>query len=203
MKRNAVMEYLTSVGALKTVKMLVLSNMFRAQNQVGPRGVEALAVDKMKKCELTSQSSLRIKHRTKTHDDVSTKTDDTKSARREKCLSSSVDAIITRDDIKNKVICSAKGLLETNLDDLFDDVGDWSEPKSLGASEPTLSYNEDNFRSKRGSLVSEDDSGEDTATDSDCLDEVAREQRICLGARRIGHILRRVISRNGELEKYI
>ncbi|CAG9788565.1 unnamed protein product [Diatraea saccharalis] len=196
MKRNAVMEYLTSVGALKTVKMLVLSNMFRGQNQIGPRAVEALAVDKIKKGELTTQSSLRIKNRTKTYDDVSAKTEDVKSSRREKCLSSSVDAIRTHDDIKNKVICSAKGLLETNLDDLFDDVGEWSEPKSLGASEPTLNYNGDNFRNKHGSLVSEDDSGEDTASDSDCVDEVAREQRICLGARRFGHMLRRVISRN-------
>jgi hypothetical protein len=199
MKRNAVMECFTSVSALQTVKMLVLSNMFRAnQNQIGPRDIDRLPE---KKCDLMSQNSLKVKKRTKTHDDVRVTRDDARAARRDKCLSNSVDAIIARDDIRSKVICSAKGLLETNLDDLFNDVNDWTGPKNLGASEPTLNYNEDSFKglSKRGSFVSEDDSGEDTATDSD-VDEVVREQKICLGARRFGHMLRRVISRNGEFQ---
>lgn len=209
------MEYLTSVGALKTVKMLVLSNIFRAshpQNQIVPRDLNSLSMEKsagqMEKSKIGSQNSLRIKQRTKTHDNinVSHETDDAndaKSARRDKCLSSSVDAIVTHNDAKSKVICSAKGLLETNLDDLFNDVqklDGWNvEPKSLGASEPTLSFSENNSKAlKCESLVSSYDTDDDTASDSDCTDEVVREQRICMGARRIGHLLRRVISRNGK-----
>ncbi|KAL0821532.1 hypothetical protein ABMA28_004989, partial [Loxostege sticticalis] len=171
--------------------MLVLSNMFRAQNQIGPKVTEA------EKPDTDTHISMRVKHRTKTLDesDVAHNTDN-KSARREKCLSNSVDAIVTR-DVKSKVICSAKGLLETNLDDLFCDEHSDGWDSKFGASEPTLNCNEADFKglSKR-SLASGDDSDEDSATDSDCMDEVVREQRICLGARRFGHMLRRVISRN-------
>ncbi|XP_052751171.1 atypical protein kinase C isoform X1 [Galleria mellonella] len=201
------MECLTSIGALKTVKMLVLSNMFRAshpQNQIGPQ-VNAITekVKETRRDELSSQNSLSINQRTKTHDNVSVHKnidEETKTVLRDKCLSNSADAIVVSNHAKSKVICSAKGLLETNLDDLFNDghSADWTaEPKNLGASEPTLSFNED-FKglNKHESLVSEDDSEEDTTTDSDCMDEVVREQRICLGARRFGHMLRRVISRN-------
>lgn len=214
------MEYLTSVGALKTVKMLVLSNIFRAshpQNHIVPRDLNSMSTEKsageMEKSKIGSQNSLRIKQRTKTHDNINVShemddVNDAKSARRDKCLSNSVDAIVTHNDAKSKVICSAKGLLETNLDDLFNDVqklDGWNvEPKSLGASEPTLSFNENNSNSKavnRQSLVSEDDTYDDTASDSDCTDEVVREQRICMGARRFGHLLRRVISRNGKIKK--
>nr|AVZ23636.1 atpical protein kinase c [Helicoverpa armigera] len=209
------MEYLTSVGALKTVKMLVLSNIFRAshpQNQIVPRELNSLGTEKsvgqMEKSKIVSQNSLRIKQRTKTRDNINVShemddANDAKNARRDKCLSNSVDAIVTHNDAKSRVICSAKGLLETNLDDLFNDVqklDGWNvEPKSLGASEPTLSFSENNSNSKavkRQSLVSEDDTDDDTASDSDCTDEVVREQRICMGARRFGHLLRRVISRN-------
>ncbi|XP_050549826.1 atypical protein kinase C isoform X1 [Spodoptera frugiperda] len=207
------MEYLTSVGALKTVKMLVLSNIFRAshpQNQIVPRDLNSLSTEKsggqMEKSKIVSQNSLRIKQRTKTRDNINVSHEmddagDAKSVRRDKCLSNSVDAIVTHNDAKSKVICSAKGLLETNLDDLFNDVqklDGWNvEPKSLGASEPTLSFSENNSKAvKRESLVSEDDTDDDTASDSDCTDEVVREQRICMGARRFGHLLRRVISRN-------
>lgn len=209
------MEYLTSVGALKTVKMLVLSNIFRAshpQNQIVPRELNSLSTDKsagqMEPSKIVSQNSLRIKQRTKTRDNINVShemddANDVKSTRRDKCLSNSVDAIVPHNDAKSKVICSAKGLLETNLDDLFNDVqklDGWNvEPKSLGASEPTLSYSENNSKAvKRQSLVSEDDTDDDTASDSDCTDEVVREQRICMGARRFGHLLRRVISRNGK-----
>lgn len=199
------MEFITSVGA-KTVKMLVLSNIFRAghpQNKMGARELNTLSeqnvtTEKNKPVlqeNLSSHSSFRTKLRTKTHDHIN-EMDDTKTVRREKCLSNSVDNIVTHNDAKSKVICSAKGLLETNLDDLFNEnVQDWTETKSFGASEPVLSFRDS---AKRGSLMSEDDSDEDTATDSDCLDEVVREQRKCMGARRIGHLLRRVISRNGE-----
>lgn len=182
MNRNAVMECL-SASAFKTVKMLVISNMFRAQNQICPKVITETKTD-------DTRNSLRV-HRTKTQD-VGVTTDD------KKCLSNSVDAIVTRGDSKHKVICSAKGLLETNLDDLFSDDQSVSWEKNLGASEPTLTLNDLKDDSKRESLVSEDDSVDDSATDSDCLDEVVREQRICLGARRFGHMLRRVISRNGE-----
>ncbi|KAF9788832.1 hypothetical protein SFRURICE_018408 [Spodoptera frugiperda] len=161
----------------------------------------------MEKSKIVSQNSLRIKQRTKTRDNINVSHEmddagDAKSVRRDKCLSNSVDAIVTHNDAKSKVICSAKGLLETNLDDLFNDVqklDGWNvEPKSLGASEPTLSFSENNSKAvKRESLVSEDDTDDDTASDSDCTDEVVREQRICMGARRFGHLLRRVISRNG------
>lgn len=209
------MEYLTSVGALKTVKMLVLSNIFRAshpQNQIVQRDLSSLSTEKsaepMEKSKIVSQNSLRIKQRTKTRDNINVSHEideakDAKTTRRDKCLSNSVDAIVTHNDAKSKVICSAKGLLETNLDDLFNDVqklDGWNaEPKSLGASEPTLSFSEnDSKTAKRESLVSEDDTDDDTASDSDCTDDVVREQRICMGARRFGHMLRRVISRNGK-----
>ncbi|XP_013200940.2 atypical protein kinase C isoform X1 [Amyelois transitella] len=202
--RNAVMECLTSLGALKTVKMLVLSNMFRPShpNQLPRREDNPISESvRQKERQLTTHGSLRVKQRTKTHDNISEVPDEaTKSVRRDKCLSNSVDAIVTHNEAKCKVISSAKGLLETNLDDLFNDLeSDWTvESKTLGASEPTLNLNEENYNSlsKRESLVSEDDSDGDTATDSDCMDEVVREQRICMGARRFGHLLRRVISRN-------
>ncbi|KAL4710881.1 hypothetical protein ACJJTC_002511, partial [Scirpophaga incertulas] len=191
MKRNAVMESLSSVSALRTVKMLVLSNMFRVnQNQIGQRDLEMVPT---KKCELSQ--SLNVKQR-RTCDSAGVKRADVKPSKREKRLSSSVDAIIARDDIKSKVICSAKGLLETNLDDLFDDENDWTEAKNLGASEPTLVYHDGLTGLRKASIASEVETSEDTASDSDCLDEVVREQRICLGARRFGHMLRRVISRN-------
>lgn len=208
------MEYLTSASALRTVKMLVLSNIFRAshpQNQLGPRELNALPAEirarQMDNSKIVSQNSSRIKQRTKTRDNINVTTEmnvvDTKTIGRERRLSNSVDAIVPCNDTKSKVICNAKGLLETNLDDLFNDVqklDGWNfEPKNLGASEPTLSYNSDNVNVKRKSLVSEDDSDDDTASDSDCTDEVIREQRICMGARRFGHMLRRVISRNGKL----
>lgn len=167
------MECLTSASALKTVKMLVISNMFRAQNQICPKITDE------------GRNSLRANRTQEKHGD-----------KNKKCLSNSVDAIITRDDSRSKVICSAKGLLETNLDDLFSDDQSVSWEKNLGASEPTLALDvKDDDVSKRGS-VSGDSEG--SATDSDCLDEVVRQQRICLGARRFGHMLRRVISRNGE-----
>lgn len=201
------MEYLTSVGA-KTVKMLVLSNIFRAshpQNKMGAREFNAISDQNVskeknlvkKENSLSAHSSFRTKLRTKTHDNIN-EMEDTKTMRREKCLSNSVDNIVTHNDAKSKVISSAKGLLETNLDDLFNEsVQDWTETKSFGASEPVLSFRESG---KHGSLMSEDDSEEDTATDSDCLDEVVREQSKCMGARRFGHMLRRVISRNGKFE---
>lgn len=205
------MECLTGVSALKTVKMLVLSNIFRSshpQNQIMTRDLNSLTSEKpMESSKMVSQNSFRIKQRTKTRENINLTdgmdSDDTKSVKREKCLSNSVDAIVPHSDTKCKVICSAKGLLETNLDDLFNDVqklDGWSvEPKSLGASEPTLSFSDGNSKAvNRESLVSVDDSEDDTGSDSDYSDEVLREQRICLGARRFGHLLRRVISRNGE-----
>lgn len=174
--------------------MLVLSNIFRASH---PQKMEINITERDTEKKLLTQNSLRIRQRTKTKDNIHTdEVDDATKSIIEKRLSSSVDTITN--DTKSKVICSAKGLLETNLDDLFNDVQKdrWSiesKSKSLGASEPVLSYKENN----RGSLVSEDDSEQDTATDSDCLDEVVREQSKCMGAKRIGHLLRRVISRNG------
>lgn len=204
------MECLTGVSALKTVKMLVLSNIFRSshpQNQLMTRDLNSLPPEKpMESSNMVSQNSFRIKQRTKTRENINL-TDgmdsDTKSVKREKCLSNSVDAIVAQSDTKCKVICSAKGLLETNLDDLFNDVqklDGWNvESKSLGASEPTLSFSDGNSKTvNRESLVSVDDTDDDTGSDSDYSDEVLREQRICLGARRFGHLLRRVISRNGE-----
>ncbi|XP_013180039.1 PREDICTED: atypical protein kinase C isoform X2 [Papilio xuthus] len=156
--------------------------------------------------KLVTQSSLRLKprtnrqHKTDVNNGEKQEMEEVTRSEREKRLSTSVDAIITKRDLHREVICSAKGLLETNLDDLFNDVEKldaWAgEPKSLGASEPTLSFSDKRSIHKRESLVSEDDTADDTATDSDCLDEVVREQRKCMGARRLGHMLRRVISRN-------
>lgn len=199
------MECLTSVGALKTVKMLVLSNIFRSshpQNQLMTRELNPLTSEKQRQMDnskLVSQNSLRL--RTKTRENISLTDgtgDDKKVVRREKCLSNSVDAIVSHSDTKSRVICSAKGLLETNLDDLFCDG--WSvEPKSLGASEPTLNTSEGSSKDvNRRSVVSGDDSDDDSASDSDYSDEGVREQRMCMGARRFGHLLRRVISRNGK-----
>lgn len=200
------MEFITNLGTLKIVKMIVLSNIFRgSHSQQLPSDLTEKSV-KHKQSNLVSQSSLRLKQRMKTHDNIN---DTIKSENAstnsvsDKRLSNSVDAIVTHKDAKSAVICSAKGLLETNLDDLFNDIqkiDGWVEPKSLGASEPTLSFNENNARAanKRESLMSENDSDGDTATDSDYMDEAAREQRKCMGARRIGHILRRVLSRNGK-----
>lgn len=201
------MEFFTSASALKTVKMLVLSNILRATHPK-QMSINALSSEQsVKDNKSGTENSLRIKQRTKTHDNINkivtdNEMEEKKIVRREKCLSNSVDAII---DTKSKVICSAKGLLETNLDDLFNDVqfDDWTaEPKNLGASEPVLNFKEDLTVENRESLVSEDDSAEDTATDSDCLDEVVQEQRKCMGARRFGHMLRRVISRNGTYVQY-
>ncbi|KAI8439198.1 hypothetical protein MSG28_013044 [Choristoneura fumiferana] len=176
--------------------MLVLSNIFRASHpQKMTQDLSSLSTDTIRSenPKIVSHNSLRVKQRTKTQDNIANDMD-VKTVRREKCLSISVDAI-PHNNSNSKVICSAKGLLETNLDDLFND--EWVG-KSLGSSEPTLSYEECRSERKRGSLVSEDDSEEDSTTDSDGLDEVVREQRKCMGARRFGHMLRRVISRNGE-----
>nr|XP_032519126.1 atypical protein kinase C isoform X2 [Danaus plexippus plexippus] len=196
------MEFITNVSTFKIVKMIVLSNIFRGSHQ--QQQIHSELTEKSvreKQTHLVSQSSLRLKKRTKTHDNikVTISKDDSKPSV-DKRLSSSVDAIVTHNDTKNKVICSAKGLLETNLDDLFNDgsVDRWSdEPKSLGASEPILNTNDSNAKTKsnRESLMSDDDS-DVTAIDSDCIDEAASEQRKCMGARRLGHMLRRVLSRN-------
>ncbi|KPJ20805.1 hypothetical protein RR46_00290 [Papilio xuthus] len=195
--------------------MIVLSNMFRGghpQQNLGMKDVnnteEKSESNKISK--LVTQSSLRLKPRTNRQykTDVNNgekqEMEEVTRSEREKRLSTSVDAIITKRDLHREVICSAKGLLETNLDDLFNDVEKkldaWAgEPKSLGTSEPTLSFSDKRSIHKRESLVSEDDTADDTATDSDCLDEVVREQRKCMGARRLGHMLRRVISRNGKM----
>ncbi|XP_013180037.1 PREDICTED: atypical protein kinase C isoform X1 [Papilio xuthus] len=205
------MEFLTYIGTLKALKMIVLSNMFRGghpQQNLGMKDVnnteEKSESNKISK--LVTQSSLRLKprtnrqHKTDVNNGEKQEMEEVTRSEREKRLSTSVDAIITKRDLHREVICSAKGLLETNLDDLFNDVEKldaWAgEPKSLGASEPTLSFSDKRSIHKRESLVSEDDTADDTATDSDCLDEVVREQRKCMGARRLGHMLRRVISRN-------
>lgn len=200
------MECLTGASALQTVKMLVLSNIFRSghpQNQLMTRELNVAEEKQMEDSKIVSQNSFRIKQRAKTRENINLTDgidDDAKTVKREKYLSNSVDAI--SHDTKSKVICSAKGLLETNLDDLFNDVqklDGWSvEPKSLNASEPALSTSDGNAKVNRESLVSVDDSDDDTGSDSDCSDEVLREQRKCLGARRFGHLLRRVISRNGK-----
>ncbi|XP_047535185.1 atypical protein kinase C isoform X1 [Vanessa atalanta] len=200
------MEFITHLGTFKIVKMIVLSNIFRGshpQQQISNELTEKNVREKSSK--LMTQSSLTLRQRTKTHDNIKETLeyeDEPNTVISEKRLSTSVDAIVTHNDAKCKVICSAKGLLETNLDDLFNDIkinDDWSvEPKSLGASEPILSFNEHDTKTinNRESLVSENDSDGDTATDSDCMDEAAREQRKCMGARRFGHMLRRVLSRN-------
>ncbi|XP_045537352.1 atypical protein kinase C [Papilio machaon] len=206
------MEFLTYIGTLKALKMIVLSNMFRGgpQQHLGMKEVNNTEEksEKNKISKLVTQSSLRLKprtnrqHKTDVNEGEKQEMEEATRSEREKRLSTSVDAIITKRDLNSKVICSAKGLLETNLDDLFNDVQKldaWTdEPKSLGTSEPTLSFSDKRpiDRHKRESLVSEDDTADDTATDSDCLDEVVREQRKCMGARRLGHMLRRVISRN-------
>ncbi|XP_013140899.1 PREDICTED: atypical protein kinase C isoform X2 [Papilio polytes] len=207
------MEFLTYIGTLKALKMIVLSNMFRGghpQQHLGTKEVNS-SEEKSENntiSKLVTQSSLRLKqrtnrqHKTDINDGEKQEMEEMSMSEREKRLSTSVDAIITKRDLNSKVICSAKGLLETNLDDLFNDVQKldaWAdEPKSLGTSEPTLSFSDKRQIeiNKRESLVSEDDTADDTATDSDCLDEVVREQRKCMGARRLGHMLRRVISRN-------
>ncbi|XP_045451628.1 uncharacterized protein LOC123660615 [Melitaea cinxia] len=193
------------------VKMIVLSNIFRGshpQQQISSEISQKSVKEKPSK--LVTQNSLSLRQRTKTHDNIKMTVEyeeEPKTVISEKRLSTSVDAIVAHNDAKSKVICSAKGLLETNLDDLFNDVemnDEWSiEPKSLGASEPILmniSFNEHDTKpiNNRESLVSENDSDGDTATDSDCMDEAAREQRKCMGARRFGHMLRRVLSRNGK-----
>ncbi|XP_045500170.1 atypical protein kinase C isoform X5 [Colias croceus] len=192
------METLTSI-----VKMIVLSNIFRGnhpQNQISRDINGPTDNDKEKPARPISQSSLRLKQRTKTEDNISANVSDNglKKVHSEKCISNSFDTLLTHKQGKNKVICSAKGLLETNLDDLFNDVqkGDgWSQPKSLGTSEPILKFNESVGRDKRESLVSGDDSDDASMTDSDCTEGDA-QQRKCMGARRFGHMLRRVISRN-------
>lgn len=202
------MEFISNLGTFKIVKMIVLSNIFRGSHPQQQMTSEIPGNSlKERPTSLVSQGSLKLKQRTKTHDNIKETIESeekTNSLNNDKRLSNSVDAIITHDDAKSKVICSAKGLLETNLDDLFNDVqkiDGWAvEPKSLGASEPILSFNERNAKTinKRESLVSENDSEGDPTTDSDCMDEAAREQRKCMGARRFGHMLRRVLSRNGE-----
>ncbi|KPJ12800.1 hypothetical protein RR48_10430 [Papilio machaon] len=195
--------------------MIVLSNMFRGgpQQHLGMKEVNNTEEksEKNKISKLVTQSSLRLKprtnrqHKTDVNEGEKQEMEEATRSEREKRLSTSVDAIITKRDLNSKVICSAKGLLETNLDDLFNDVQKldaWTdEPKSLGTSEPTLSFSDKRPIEvhNRESLVSEDDTADDTATDSDCLDEVVREQRKCMGARRLGHMLRRVISRNGKM----
>ncbi|CAG4951467.1 unnamed protein product [Colias eurytheme] len=185
--------------------MIVLSNIFRGnhpQNQISRDINGPTETDKEKPARPISQSSLRLKQRTKTEDNISAKVTDNglKKVHSEKCISNSFDTLLTHKQGKNKVICSAKGLLETNLDDLFNDVqkGDgWSQPKSLGTSEPILKFNESAGRDKRESVVSGDDSDDASMTDSDCTEGDA-QQRKCMGARRFGHMLRRVISRNGK-----
>ncbi|KAJ2945461.1 hypothetical protein O0L34_g272 [Tuta absoluta] len=192
------MEYFTSASALTTVKMLVLSNVFRAS----PQKHMGIIPPEQRPQKLITQSSLRQRQRTKTHDNINIAhvMDTETKLRNEKRLSNSVDTII---DTKSKVICSAKGLLETNLDDLiFNDSEDWSnKTKSLGASEPVLSF-KDGTVTNRESLMSVDDSEYDSATDSDLMDEVVQERSKCMGAKRFGHMLRRVISRNGKSKIY-
>ncbi|CAK1555936.1 unnamed protein product [Leptosia nina] len=174
--------------------MIVLSNIFRGnhpQNQVSP---EITAVPGKANCvRPVAQSSLRFKKRTTVGENLDNSLiDGLKKVKSEKCISNSVDTFLTHREGKEKVICSAKGLLETNLDDIFSDVqrDGWSQAKSLGASESIIRLSD--AASKRESIV---DSEEDTVS-SECGDSEAREQRKCMGARRFGHLLRRVISRN-------
>ncbi|CAH4030182.1 unnamed protein product [Pieris brassicae] len=175
--------------------MIVLSNIFRGNHLQNQMANEINVTDKDKHSRPISQSSLRLKKKTKTVDNINnTVANGLKKVNSEKCISNSVDTLLTHREGKEKVICSAKGLLETNLDDIFNDVHDaWNQPKSLGTSEPILRFNDNSSVDNRESYLSEE--SEDTSV-SDCTDIDAREQRKCMGARRFGHLLRRVISRN-------
>lgn len=141
------MEFISNLGTFKIVKMIVLSNIFRGSHPQQQMTSEIPDNSlKERPSSLVSQGSLKLKQRTKTHDNIKETIESEEkisTINNEKRLSNSVDAIVTHDDAKSKVICSAKGLLETNLDDLFNDVhklDGWAvEPKSLGASEPILS----------------------------------------------------------------
>lgn len=202
------MEYLNGFNTLKAVKMLVLSNISRASHPQKP--FSPIDVSETKK---QRRHSFREKQCSKLNSiKVNSDSNNVEKTRKEKLLhSNSVDAIIThKDGIETKVMRSAKGLLETNLDDLFNDAQNlnWSNTdipnnaKTLGASEPILSVTAlgdcVNFNGDlaKGDYDSDDD--DDETTDSDNLDEVVREQKKCLGASRFGKILRRVISRNGK-----
>ncbi|XP_022121672.2 atypical protein kinase C isoform X2 [Pieris rapae] len=189
------MEFLTQIDTFKIVKMIVLSNIFRGNHLQNQMANEINVTDKEKHSQPISQSSLRLKKKTKTVDNINdTVANGLKKVNSEKCISNSVDTLLTHREGKEKVICSAKGLLETNLDDIFNDVHDaWNQPKSLGTSEPILRFNDSSSVGNRESYLSEE--SEDTSI-SDCTDIDAREQRKCMGARRFGHLLRRVISRN-------
>ncbi|XP_050668248.1 atypical protein kinase C isoform X3 [Leptidea sinapis] len=178
------MELLTQIGTFKVVKMIVLSNIFRGHpHNVLPN--DKSNIDETEKQRpVPSIGSVRLRQRRRTLDNINLNmADGLNKLPSEKHLSISVDVMTNERCVE--------GLLETNLDDLFNDVKSM-QPKTLGASEPILGLS---VSSNRESLVSENESDDGTVTDSDCTD-VGREQRKCLGARRIGHILRRVISRN-------
>lgn len=201
------MEYLNSFNTLRAVKMLVLSNISRASLPQKPF-VPTLDVGAAKKQRRHSfRERLRPKlNSNRVHNDPN---ENAKMTQEKLLHSNSVDAIVARkNEIETKVMRSAKGVLETNLDDLFSDQDlKWSstdlpsETKTLGASEPVLSCAAQ-IAGNCDSVQRDYDSDEDT-TDSDDLDEVVREQRRCLGASRFGKILRRVISRNGKNLAYI
>lgn len=112
-------------------------------------------------------------------------------------------------DSDKYVISSAKGLLETDLDVLFSDCENANKVILLESNHVELikpdhiNVQENNLTSANGYNRDSVDSGttdedDDETTDSDYLDEVIQEQSRCLGARRFGYMLRRVISRNGE-----
>lgn len=197
------MEYINGVGTLNALKMLVMSNIFRV-NQPPPKNVFTsksvtnLAAnerhgDETKKekvgSPLRSSSSFKFKNNLRlsfSNKNSNNLASDIKHA--------NADSIVNNCDIKTDVISNTKGLLETDLDVLFG--------TELSRAHSNANSNNITSESKSSSdsvqtVSSECDFGAES-TDSDCLDEVIRDQKGCVGARRFGYILRRVISRSGK-----
>ncbi|GBP10524.1 hypothetical protein EVAR_76372_1 [Eumeta japonica] len=222
------MEYFSAVSAFSKVKMLVLPSIFRVahsslKTQTGPRSFNApLAAEnespnagEKKRIKVNRHHTLREHPKLSKVPVKSHSTDNVFRENAERVFSDNVHEGVTVSqninacaldskvgDVDAKVIPSAKGLLETNLDDLFSDIPEADSLDTKSCKEhcivsdvvgdlPPVEY-------KRESLLtcSTDYECEDGSTDSDSLDNVVQTQRKCLGARRFGHMLRRVISRN-------
>lgn len=208
------MECLNSFGAFNSVKMLVMSNIFRAAQQPPKHHIfpsksandlatlaKGKSYAKTDKKFFNTFGSFKSKNGKITISDVNNGLSGVKNASDLKS-----ETKVEESDVKN-VISSAKGLLETDLDDLFNDtanictknLSEQLDPVTSKVDSVLVVNNVENGRS-RNSLATtastcDDD---DVTTDSDDLDEMIRDQSRCVGARRFGYILRRVISRNGK-----
>lgn len=189
--------------------MLVMSNIFRINHPPPKHTLTSKSANDLNVLD-KSKSDKKIKRRTlNSFGSFKSKNSEIVTSAKESNEANPTSDENNLSDSKN-VIPSAKGLLETNLDELFSETEKHSSetcansvdsklhgPNSVIECDGNVSTNGLSHDSVTTG-TSENGYDDGDTTDSDCVDEVIREQNRCVGARRFGYILRRVISRNGK-----